>query len=412
MLSVVLALSVAAPAASLENTICGIIGSENCSISYLSCLGVPDTTSWLNRYISTVQKICRCVNTTMAGTNCETPCPGTFGDSPCNGRGECWFPNATCSCDTGYKGKTCAGVCPRTFGNVCAGKGTCTSEGDDGASCFCFPGFRGTGCNLECAGGAARPCNARGVCELDASCTCVGGWRGPDCALECPGTNLFPCTLHGKCTIDAKCECDSLYRGDACEYQCPDVLGIPCGARGICNATGQCECNDGYRGTTCMDECPGGAGNPCGGHGVCNATGACACSEGWAGAACRDVCPGGRETPCGGNGKCVTNDDGSLRCECFSYNGTGVIARFEGDDCSDIIYNSRKMEGNGTGGEKRESFFRRPEVWPAVLPPLGVFLAIVAVFLSRTYTQYQLAVAAKIAELDASLEKASTAHRD
>jgi hypothetical protein len=214
----VLALSVAAPASALENTICDIPGSENCSIPYLSCLSRPDANNWLSRYISENQKICRCVNTTMAGTDCETPCPGTQGENPCNGRGECWFPNATCTCDTGYKGKTCAGVCPRTFGNVCAGKGTCTSDGEDGAKCFCFPGFRGTGCTLECAGGAARPCSARGICELDASCTCIGGWRGPDCSLECPGTNLFPCTLHGKCNIDAKCECDSLYRGEACEY--------------------------------------------------------------------------------------------------------------------------------------------------------------------------------------------------
>jgi hypothetical protein len=34
------------------------------------------------------------------------------------------------------------------------------------------------------------------------------------------------------------------------------------------------------------------------------------------------------------------------------------------------------------------------------------------VFLSRAYTQYQAAVARRIAELDADLAKASTAHAD
>jgi len=323
----------------------------NCTEPQLSCLGAPDSSSWLNRYISSNQEICRCENHTMGGPSCSTPCPGLVNDKPCNDRGECWYPNATCVCDSGYKGKSCGGVCPKTYGNQCAGKGLCVQDGEDGAICECFAGFRGPGCNIECAGGAGRPCSARGFCEEDGSCTCVGGWRGPECSWECPGTNILPCSLHGVCTIDAKCECESLYRGDACQYKCPDVLGIPCGARGMCNGTGQCECNFGYRGETCMVECPGGAGNPCNGHGECNATGFCQCSPGWAGNACTEVCPrgvrpaparpcapparpctrpagaralrrgpargqvcpGGRENPCSGHGECLTRPD-EYRC--------------------------------------------------------------------------------------------------
>jgi len=272
-------------------------------------------------------------------------------------------------------GKECTAECPKRFGKVCANKGTCVADGDNGAKCECFDGFRGETCEIECVGGAARPCAKRGICEPDGTCTCLGGWRGADCSTECPGSNIFPCNIHGKCTREAKCECDPLYRGAACEFRCPDVLGVPCGGRGTCNSVGECDCNIGYRGKDCMQECPvrvgrradlpvsvwpsallasravcslslalptevgptlfvllfsclfslvqGGAANPCSGHGKCLNDTACECSPSWAGEKCDDLCPGGLDNACSGHGKCVTNTENRSIAMCICEQGNG-----------------------------------------------------------------------------------------
>ena len=258
-------------------------------------------------------------------------------------------------------GVNCTAECPKTYGSVCASKGTCVQEGLNAAKCECFPGFRGGNCTVECVGGAARPCSKRGICEEDGSCTCLGGWRGEDCSIECPGSNVFPCNMHGKCMREvqenpddgsffATCQCDPLYRGKACEFRCPDVLGIPCGGRGMCNSNGECECNYGFRGKDCMSECPvslawplvfnsprirltqecgvqfqGGASNPCNGHGKCTNSSTCECSPSWAGEKCDDLCPGGWENPCFGHGKCVTSAGNLSNASCICDVGDGTL---------------------------------------------------------------------------------------
>eukprot|EP00802_Teleaulax_amphioxeia_P012634 Tamp_12677.p1 GENE.Tamp_12677~~Tamp_12677.p1 ORF type:complete len:496 (+),score=54.96 Tamp_12677:45-1490(+) len=396
--------------ASFKNTLC--LSQAVCTGPAHIC-ATPPLGSWLAQdgpkgYVPTIMKVCRCQNITKAGPKCDQACPHGH-QNPCNGHGECLYDSATCECDEGWQGKECTAECPKRFGKVCANKGTCVADGDNGAKCECFDGFRGETCEIECVGGAARPCAKRGICEPDGTCTCLGGWRGADCSTECPGSNIFPCNIHGKCTREAKCECDPLYRGAACEFRCPDVLGVPCGGRGTCNSVGECDCNIGYRGKDCMQECPGGAANPCSGHGKCLNDTACECSPSWAGEKCDDLCPGGLDNACSGHGKCVTNTENRsiAMCICEQGNGQTSLLRWDGFDCSKKIYNIARPKNNQSMTNVTAKLYEEPGILGAIFPPVTVLLAIMAVIVSRLYTAYANAQAKRISDLNASMAQVS-----
>lgn len=146
-------------------------------------------------------------------------------------------------------------------------------------------------------------------------------------------------------------------------------------------------------------ECAGGVQNPCNGHGKCMSDAKCQCSKGWAGQGCTEVCPGGLDNPCSGQGNCSFTPQGAF-CKCWQGDGTGVLLMYSGDDCSIPVYNPKKKveESAGNTTAFRDQIVQKTEVAFSVIPPLAVFLAIVAVIFARLYTQV---TQAKLEEIEA-----------
>jgi len=177
----------------------------------------------------------------------------------------------------------------------------------------------------------------------------------------------------------------------------------------VCNASGTCNCNKGFRGVDCMRECAGGVQNPCSGHGECLEDASCRCSDGWSGPGCTEVCPGGLGNPCSGHGACLSTATGSS-CRCEEGNGTGVLLRYAGDDCSIPVYNpvlKATEYSNLNESDFRPLIIQRTNVAFSTVSPLLVFIAMMAVIFSRLFTQITEARQAEIDAINQQIDKLS-----
>ncbi|MBI5542422.1 MAG: hypothetical protein HY901_00925 [Deltaproteobacteria bacterium] len=152
-----------------------------------------------------------------ADGTCLADCASS-GLGNCSGHGTCSDSSgtATCSCEAGYAGASCAscaagyqdhdtdGTCladcaSSGLGN-CDGHGTC-SDATGTATCACDPGYAGASC-ASCAAGYQ---------DHDADGTCL---------VDCASSGLGSCSGHGTCqdaTGPATCVCTTPWIGTACD---------------------------------------------------------------------------------------------------------------------------------------------------------------------------------------------------
>lgn len=227
---------------------------------------------------------CAC-NTSYAGTNCNITCPrttygicngtgtcldGSSGDGTCvcndgwvwpnttcttacqcNGHGTCYYPNATCTCNTNFEGEHCERCTSGTFGASCENECIRGHGVTVGYGCRCLDGYAGSnGCPLTCPNTTAGVCNAHGSCNnITGACRCDGLWYGPGCTCnndKCKSENSFT-------TCDntlGTCVCVVGRTGTSCEscvigyYGAPSG-GVSCQTPCDCNQHGPCDLNTG-----------------------------------------------------------------------------------------------------------------------------------------------------------------------
>ena len=306
------------------------------------------------------------------GTNCLKTCPKSPNGKNCSDHGTCPTEVEFCNCDaspeagywegtvcdtcqSGYWGSGCQGVCPGGACNPCSGHGSCsegvmgygwcncTSNNTDGwwskTDCSdCKEGWYGGSCTKECPGGWIEPCSGNGVCNAgqfgSGSCACysdpnnggvwsgvlcdncANGWYAPNCSLGCPSSNGQICGGKGVCdygiTGTGLCDCFAGSAGENCDQHCPksSLSNLVCS--GFAGA-----CSDGRAGTA-LCTCPR---DPVIGYWIeptCED-----CRPGYGGETCIVECPGGANNPCSGNGFCSTGITGTGLCTCQDgYSGT------------------------------------------------------------------------------------------
>jgi hypothetical protein len=265
------------------------------------------------------------------GDSCQTP---SCEDS-CSGHGTCegdGFKDATCNCNMGWAGPTCA--CASSSDEECSGHGMC----QDG-ECFCHHEWG----NEACAARLCTPpdCSGHGMCQ-SGQCECEDGWKSDSCGVK---TCLEGCEAHGKCN-GAVCECDAGFLGAKCSVSrknCPLMCSESMN-QGACRelvlegkeeSVASCVCAEGFGGPGCeLKTCD----KDCSGHGICrygltNATalgGACHCESSWFGDDCasrgclegepeENATAGEEPKGCSGHGTCskgVGKNAAPYECNC------------------------------------------------------------------------------------------------
>jgi len=97
-------------------------------------------------------------------------------------------------------------------------------------------------------------------------------------------------------------------------------------------------------------------------------------------------------------------------CICEQGDGKTSLLRWDGFDCSKKIYNIARPKNNKDLTNVSATLFPAPGISSllgAILPPVTVLLAIMAVVVSRLYTAYANAKALRISNLNSTLAQAS-----
>ena len=267
----------------------------------------------------------------------------------CSYAGVCDRATGVCQCQTPFEGTACQKMaCPSPGGEVCSGRGTCTSMQDfaeafDGVvrlqkteytlwdaekvyGCVCDPPYFGYDCSLKACSSGDDPasiltdqeCNGRGTCDYDTGlCSCEDGYSSSETEDDC---SVIDAGTVETCPISPA----SHSRG----FGGIDLSG-QCSQRGFCDESDSdkskyCQCHDGWTGYNCdLRTCPTGrawfdeatdadvahAVTECSAMGHCNRlTGRCSCRKGFVGAACDKLqCPKDEHgNICGGTGRCLT----------------------------------------------------------------------------------------------------------
>mmetsp|Transcript_6698 Transcript_6698/g.23283 ORF Transcript_6698/g.23283 Transcript_6698/m.23283 type:complete len:5773 (-) Transcript_6698:150-17468(-) len=187
---------------------------------------------------------------------------------------------------------------------TCNGRGLCRAgpANTGEKSCTCQPGYYGESCEGMCPGGPNRPCSGSGRCLNDGTCICDCGWGGYDCSIrlacDCSGNQCTHDRSSGyydtsqdsgpKRRPQGMCEsgigkrhlldCSEGFNQHGEGFPPPSPPGPDstcsvCGARtqlgsgsgsgsgnsctGFFNENNQCECMYGAYGDTCENFCPG-----------------------------------------------------------------------------------------------------------------------------------------------------------
>ena len=151
----------------------------------------------------------------------------------------------TCSCEycegavDSSGGKATAETDP--ISDFCSGSGTCDWSS---TQCTCDSGYYGSNCTGVCPGGVSNPCNNAGVCDqVTGICYCECGKGGEECTED-------DCE-----TCESK---NCLWDGDnyGCQHQCGARVTLgdeDDGSNGYCvgsytSSSGECSCQEGWYG--------------------------------------------------------------------------------------------------------------------------------------------------------------------
>ncbi|XP_077968671.1 complement receptor type 1-like isoform X4 [Styela clava] len=263
---------------------------------------------------------------------------------PCHHNGVCLdgINDFSCSCPTGYSGKTCEIDIDDCSSNPCH-NGYC-SDGINNFICFCRHGFTGTLCQTDIDECSPNPCLNGGLCSdgvSDFFCFCPEGFDGARCQNNIDDCSSNPCQHGGQCTDSLngfKCTCADGYEGDNCETDSDDCSPNPCqhGGRCIDEVNGfHCVCADGYEGDNCETDSDDCSPNPCqhGGRCVDAVNGFhCVCADGYEGDNCETNIDDCNPSPCINAKACV---DGIFDFTCECQDGyAGKHCQTDIDDCS------------------------------------------------------------------------------
>jgi len=84
-------------------------------------------------------------------------------------------------------------------------------------------------------------------------------------------------------------------------------------------------------------------------------------------------------------------------------NGTGVVVRYDGEDCSEIVYSTVRVQPSVA--VTRDMLFPSPQAWVAAMPPLAVFTAVMVVVLGRLYLKWKAAQLKMVAETNEQIAR-------
>nr|XP_039269162.1 sushi, von Willebrand factor type A, EGF and pentraxin domain-containing protein 1-like [Styela clava] len=285
---------------------------------------------------------CSCP-TGYSGKTCEIDIDDCS-SNPChNGYCSDGINNFICFCRHGFTGTLCQTDIDECSPNPCLNGGLC-SDGVSDFFCFCPEGFDGARCQNNIDDCSSNPCQHGGQCA-DAlngfKCTCADGYEGDNCETDSDDCSPNPCQHGGRC-VDAvngfHCVCADGYEGDNCETNIDDCNPSPCiNAKacvdGIFDFT--CECQDGYAGKHCQTDIDDCSPNPCQHGGQCaDAVNGfkCTCADGYEGDNCETDSDDCSPNPCQHEGRCVDAVNG-FKCDCADgYEGNNCET--DSDDCS------------------------------------------------------------------------------
>ncbi|XP_060254330.1 sushi, nidogen and EGF-like domain-containing protein 1 isoform X5 [Ovis aries] len=257
---------------------------------------------------------------------------------PCLNGGKCiddcvtGNPSYTCSCLSGFTGRTCHLDVNECASHPCQNGGTCT-HGVNSFSCQCPAGFRGPTCETAQSPCDDRECQNGGWCQAEggpAACVCPTGYTGAACETDVDECSSDPCLNGGSCVDlvgNFTCLCAEPFEGPRCEtghHPVPDAcLSGPCQNGGTCVDADQgyvCECPEGFMGLDCRERTPSGC--ECRNGGRClgaNST-LCQCPPGFFGLLCEfevTATPCNMNTQCPDGGYCMEYG-GSYLCVCHT----------------------------------------------------------------------------------------------
>ncbi|KAM5327344.1 sushi, nidogen and EGF-like domain-containing protein 1 isoform 1-T13 [Glossophaga mutica] len=264
---------------------------------------------------------------------------------PCLNGGKCiddcvaGNPSYTCSCLSGFTGKTCQLDVNECASQPCQNGGTCT-HGVNSFSCQCLAGFGGPTCETAQSPCDAKACPNGGRCQMvsgSAVCTCPAGYTGEDCETNVDECASGPCLNGGSCVDlvgNFTCLCAEPFEGPRCETRnglrpstgsppMPDTcLSAPCQNGGTCVDADQghvCECPGGFMGPDCRDRTPDDCECRNGGRCLGTNTTLCQCPPGFFGLFCEFEVTA---TPCNMNSQCpdgyCMEYGGSYLCVCHT----------------------------------------------------------------------------------------------
>ncbi|ELR52250.1 Sushi, nidogen and EGF-like domain-containing protein 1, partial [Bos mutus] len=262
---------------------------------------------------------------------------------PCLNGGKCiddcvtGNPSYTCSCLSGFTGRTCHLDVNECASHPCQNGGTCT-HGVNSFSCQCPAGFRGPTCETAESPCDDRECQNGGWCRAEggtAACVCPAGYTGAACETDVDECSSDPCLNGGSCVDlvgNFTCLCAEPFEGPRCEtghHPVPDAcLSGPCQNGGTCVDADQgyvCECPEGFMGLNCRERTPSSC--ECRNGGRClgaNST-LCQCPPGFFGLLCEfevTATPCNMNTQCPDGGYCMEYG-GSYLCVCHAdHNGS------------------------------------------------------------------------------------------